>query len=52
MTLAAMQAGDEGADFDTSREKVREILNGPLQRRYVGRDLDESELRVAVGLSA
>lgn len=52
MTLAAMTAGDETADFDTSRDKVAEILNAPLPTAYAGRDLEESELRMAVGLVA
>lgn len=52
LTLAAMQAGDETADFEAARTRLWELLNEPLPSRYMGRNVEESELRLAIGLSA
>jgi hypothetical protein len=51
MTLAAMQAGDEGADFNVSRQRLHDLLNEPMVRPALY-TTEERELRMAVGLSA
>jgi hypothetical protein len=52
MTLAAITNGDEQADFEQSRVMLNEQLNTPFERRHVGKDAEESELRLAIGLRA
>lgn len=53
LTLAAMKAGDEEADFDASRRNLYDLLERPLERATSAeRTVEEIETRIAVGLSA
>jgi hypothetical protein len=51
MTLAAMQAGDEDADYYAARDRLWDALSAPLHGPRDGMTREDADLRAALGLT-